>query len=145
MDNLMHIISIFIYCFIATAFFCYLMNSPKKTILLSSLISAFGYIIYEIIFLNNSESIFIAYFLASLFISVSGEIISKILKIPSLIVIFPAVIPLVPGIGLYHSLISFIQKNMDLFTKYAYETLFISLIIASTIAITRSIFNVFNK
>jgi len=100
-----------IYCFIATCFFALIMNSPTKVIPISSFIAAIGYMIYYLCV--NINQIMIGFFLGTLVIAISGEICARLFKMPATIFIFPAVVPIVPGLGLYQTMLSFVQDDLS--------------------------------
>ena len=99
-----------IYCFAATWFFALIMNSPKKVIPISSLIASIGYIVYFICV--HLEQPMFGFFLGTLVIALSGEISARIIKMPATIFIFPAVVPIVPGLGLYQTMLAFVQDDI---------------------------------
>lgn len=133
----------FVICALSVAAFSVVTSVPKNTIYASSLIGAFAYIIYRLIYINAQKEIF-AYFIAALVISVLSEICARVFKKPSTIFIFPGILPLVPGVGLYNSMLCLIERNYDMFTEKAVTTLFISGSIAIAVAIVhitaRSVF-----
>lgn len=134
----------FVFCFLATIFFAYLMNNYKKFIFLSSILSGIGYVIYDYIILNYND-IFIAYFCSTIFISFFGEIISYAYKVPSIVIVFPSVIAFVPGIGLYNSLVFLIKSEYKSFIIKIVETIIIALEMAFIIAINTYIFKIILK
>ena len=133
----------FLLCFGAILAFCVLINVPKKTVLCSSAISGAAYVIYRLIYVSSDKEI-LAYFLATLFISVASEICARVYKKPSTVFIFPGIIPLVPGIGLYNTMLYLVQGDYNMFMITAANTLFIAGAIAIAVAIVhivaRSVF-----
>ena len=99
-----------IFCFISTWFFALIMNCPKKVLFHSSFIASMGYIVYLICI--NAGHIRLGFFLATLVIVFSGEILARSIKMPATIFIFPAVIPIVPGLGLYQTMLAFVQDDI---------------------------------
>lgn len=129
----------FIACFGASVFYCIIMSLPKKAIWISSLSSAMTYIVYRSAFLSV-ESEYMGYLAASFFAAVSAEILARICKMPATIFIFPAVIPLVPGIGLYRTMLCMVRSDMSGFATEGTKTLIISGIIAVTVAVVNAFF-----
>ena len=99
-----------IYCFIATWFFALVMNAPKKSLIYSSVIASIGYFIYSVC-VNYNQNL-IGFFLGTLIISLLGEISARRVKMPATIFIFPAVVPIVPGLGLYEMMLAFVQNDI---------------------------------
>lgn len=99
-----------IYCFTATWFFALIMNSPKKVLFHSSFIASVGYMVYFLCI--NSGKVKLGFFLGTLIIVFLGEILARLIKMPATIFIFPALIPIVPGLGLYQTMLAFVQDNI---------------------------------
>jgi uncharacterized membrane protein YjjB (DUF3815 family) len=99
-----------VYCFIATLFFAMIMNSPRRVLVFSSVIASFGYLIF-LLCVKAGYSM-LGFFLGTLVIAFIGEICARIYKMPATIFIFPAVVPIVPGFGLYQTVLAFVQKDI---------------------------------
>lgn len=99
-----------IYCFMSTWFFALIMNSPKKVLPFSSGIAAIGYVVY--LLCSNVGQLMIGFFLGTLVIAFFGEICARLIKMPATIFIFPAVMPIVPGLGLYQTMFAFVQNDI---------------------------------
>ena len=126
-------------CFGATIFYCIIMSLPKKALWMSSLSSALTYIIYRVVFLSI-DSEYMGYLAASCFAALSAEVLARACKMPATIFIFPAVIPLVPGLGLYRTMLCLVQSDMNGFASEGTKTLIISGIIAVTVAVVNAFF-----
>lgn len=100
-----------IYCFIATLFFAITMNAPKNTLVPTSIIGSIGYVIF--ITLSKLLNVTLGYFVGTTFIAMLGEIFARKLKMPATIFIFPAVIAMVPGFGLYQTMLALVQNNIS--------------------------------
>ena len=132
-------------CFFAAAFYCIIMSLPKRAIAISASCASITYLIYRVIFLVMSEEL-IGYLVASLVGAVISELLARICKMPATVFIFPAIIPLVPGIGLYRSMLCMIRSDMSGFASAGTKTLMISGIIAVTVAVVNAAFrNIFKK
>ena len=128
------IIKDFLSCTAAVIFYSLLMNSPKQLIKFTAVISGLGYIIYDI-FRYFVESEILGYFIATLFIAIIGEVMARIKKMPSTIFVFPAIIPLVPGIGLYQTMLKLVQNDFSAALTQGVQTVFIAGAIAVAVAI----------
>ena len=129
----------FVACFGASIFYCIIMQLPKKALWVSSLSSALTYIVFRVAFLSI-ESEYMGYLAASCFAALSAEILARACKMPATIFIFPAVIPLVPGLGLYRTMLCLVQSDMSGFASEGTKTLIISGIIAVTVAVVNAFF-----
>ena len=110
-----------IYCFIASLFFALIMNAPKKTLILSSLTASLGYLVY--IFCIDQGNIKLGFFLGTTVVAFMGEIYARKLKMPATIFIFPGVIPIVPGLGLYQTIFALVQDDIPLALETGVNTI----------------------
>lgn len=134
-------------CTAATVFFALLMSAPPKTVPASSLFGGAAWIVYRLI-VTSDKPAFLAYFTATLLAAVAGEVLARIYKMPAAIFIFPSVIPLVPGMGLYQAMLALVEEDYDGFRDVSTQTLFafcaITMAIAITGAVARPLFAYFN-
>lgn len=86
-------------CLIASIAYSVLVRLPHKCTLITSLIAVAGYGVF--LLLNEST---MGYFLATLVIGFSCEICARIMKRAATIFMTGAIIPLVPGVGLYRTM-----------------------------------------
>ncbi len=93
-------------CTVAAACFSVLMHQPWRTIPVSSLIATAGYVVF--LLLGKST---LAYFGATLVIGVCCEICARIMKRTATLFVTAAIIPLVPGIGLYNTMLYVVEGN----------------------------------
>lgn len=110
-----------LYCFVATFFFAMIMNAPKKTLILSSINASMGYLVYE--YFISTGIPMLGFFLGTTFIATLGEIYARKFKMPATIFIFPGVIPIVPGIGLYETILAFVQDDIFLALETGVNTI----------------------
>ena len=115
----------FIVCSIAVLFYSLLMNSPRKSIPFAAILAGIGYVVTDLICLLTGNEV-LGFFGGTLIIAVTGEILARILKMPSIIFIFPAIIPLVPGVGLYRTMLLLVQKNYSDAVITGAQTVFIA-------------------
>lgn len=93
-------------CALAAACFSVLMHQPWRTIPVSSLIATAGYVVF--LLLGKST---LAYFGATLVIGICCEICARIMKRTATLFVTGAIIPLVPGIGLYNTMLYVVEGN----------------------------------
>lgn len=98
----------FLICIPATAFFALLFKVPRRAILISAVLSGVGYALYDWVTPVLGTAI-AGYFLGTLLMAVLSEILARVMKMPATIFIIPAIIPLVPGIGLYNTMMYLVQ------------------------------------
>lgn len=110
-----------IYSFMATLFFALIMNAPRKSLIFSSIIAALGYFIYSVCVSYNQK--LMGFFLGTLIVALLGELCARKIKMPATIFIFPGIVPIVPGLGLYHMMLDFVQNNINKALLTGVETL----------------------
>lgn len=101
----------FFFCIVASAFFAVTLNAPKKSIFLSSLTAALGYSVY--LFLAGRGMSLAGFFAATAIMASLCEIFSRMIKMPAVVFITPAVIPLVPGLGLYQMVLYMVYGDLE--------------------------------
>lgn len=99
-----------IFCFCASYFYALIMNSPKKTLLHTSFVASLGYLIY--ILCVNQGSTKLGFLLGTAAVTFLGEIFARKFKMPATIFIFPGIIPIVPGLGLYQTMYAIVQNDI---------------------------------
>ena len=122
-------------CFVATVFFGFLLNQPIKTMVFSGLIATLGYGLY--LALGQTT---VAYFIATLLIAVLCEIVARILKKTATLFLTSALIPIVPGIGLYRTMRYLVEDQYDQAVKVGSQTLFAICAIALAVTVAAIFF-----
>lgn len=128
----------FLYSLGATLGFAIVFNVPKKYLLISAIGGALGWIGYTFLGINIDSPV-TASFLASTIIGVWGEFLSVREKTPVTLFIIPGIIPLVPGSGMYYTMLAMIEGNFEKAAITGSETLFIAGSIASALIMVSSI------
>jgi len=124
-------------CFVAVIFYGIFMSVPKKPLILAAGSGTAAYLLYRLIYLEAGSELF-GYLAASLLAAVAAEVLARIFKTPSTILVFPAIIPLVPGVGLYRTMLCLVQNDMERFPVVFSRALLISGIIAVTVAVVNA-------
>ncbi len=83
---------------------------------------------------NLTEKIFLSSLIASIVCALYSEVLAKIQKTPATTILITSIVPLIPGSGLYYTMINIVQGNADEAIKNAYVTLEFALSIALGIA-----------
>ena len=139
--NFLYISRDLVSCFAAVILFCIGMSLPKKALVPSSILASASYLIYRFVFLSGHEML--GYLCATLFGAICSELLARSLKMPTTVFVIPSVIPLVPGVGLHRSMLCLINNDINGFVSQGIKTLFISGIIAVTVAVINSAFRGF--
>lgn len=128
----------FIYAFLSTLGFSIIFNIPKDSIIKSGLTGALGWVVYLFINIHYSSKVAGA-FLGALAVGMIGEIMARLFKKPATVYIIPGIVPLVPGAGMYYTMLSVIEKNFIEAANIGSETLFIAASISSGIIISTTL------
>ena len=128
---MMHYLQAFVFAFLATVAFGVLFQGPKRILWRSGLIGGLGWMIF--IGLKDLFSVhsFSANFLATVLIALVSEIFARIWKEPVTVFEIPAIIPLVPGFGMYRGMNLILQD----YVSYGTEVLLGAAVDACAIAL----------
>lgn len=144
----MEIIKQFILSFLSTVGFSIIFNIPKGYIFKSGIVGSMGWIVFYLTssFLENN---IISTLLASITVGMIGELLARYYRKPATVFIIPGIIPLVPGAGMYYTMLSLVEKDFYTAANKGTEALFIAAaisvgLIVSTI-LSKSIRRVKNK
>ena len=120
-------------CLVAVFCFGIFMSVPIRPLIVASVGSAISYVVYRVLTLTVSD--LLGFLAASFLIALWAEIMARVLKKPASIFVLPGIIPLVPGVGLYQTMLCLVRNDMEGFQTEGIHTLFISLIIGATVAV----------
>ncbi len=134
----------FIYAFFATIGFAVLFNIPRKEMIYAGVCGGCGWISH-IILGDLGVSIIFSSFIGAVVVGLLSEFFAKRRKKPATIFIVPGIIPLVPGYGLYFSMLKIIEEKYDEASRVGFETIMVAVVIAGAIIISTSIGRVFKK
>lgn len=132
----------FILCTAATAFFAILFQVPRRAIILSALLGGAGYLLYDIT-TPLTHSAIAGYFFGTLFMAICSEILARIKRIPATIFMIPAIVPLVPGLGLYNTMMYLVQKKNSLAAKTGTSTILEIIAMAMAMVLTAILTSMF--
>lgn len=111
--------------------------------ILGSLVGTIGWIIFVMTsFLQNA---IMQTFLATIVIALLTEVIARIEKAPATIFLLVGCFPLVPGRGIYESMLHCVHGNYDAFVSSLVYTFSISMAIALGILIISTIFRILKR
>ncbi|WP_427339103.1 threonine/serine exporter family protein [Caloranaerobacter sp. DY30410] len=128
----------FIYAFLSTLGFSIIFNIPRDSIIKSGITGALGWIIYLFVNINYSSKVAGA-FLGAITVGMVGEIMARLFKKPATVYIIPGIVPLVPGAGMYYTMLSIIEKKFIEAANLGTETLFIAAAISSGVIISTTL------
>lgn len=111
--------------------------------LIGAAVGTFGWIIYlQTDFLQN---IFLQSFLSMLVVALLAEALARKLKAPATLFIIVGCFPLVPGSGIYDTMLYAVQGYQDLFMNSFLSTIGISISLALAILVSSTILQVYKR
>lgn len=129
--------------FSATVCFSIMFNTAKNQLIYSGLIGGLGWFVY-LTCINANMSIPISTLFAALLVNICSHTLSKIRKAPVTVFLVAGIIPLVPGITFYQSIYYLITEQYDLTLSYGILTFQIAGVIALSVMLGSTLFNVKN-
>ncbi|MGL5694937.1 MAG: threonine/serine exporter family protein [Peptostreptococcaceae bacterium] len=132
----------FLYATLATVGFSVFLNAPKSTLFPCGLTGGIGWAVFYYLVTLTSNDI-LANFIASLLVSLLSEILARKLKQPAIIFIIPGIIPLVPGLGMYNTMLYLVQNNFDLAISKGANVLFVGGAISLGLLVVTSLVKTF--
>lgn len=121
----------------ATIGFSIYFNAPILSIIPTGILGGLSWSLYYLFF-NYLDQKIIGAFFAAFLVGTLGEILAIVFKKPATVFITPGIVPLVPGAGMYYTMLYLVEENFDMAISKGVETFFIAAsisigIIASTI------------
>lgn len=133
-----------IYAFLSSLGFGILFNIRGKNLIIASFGGALGWFTFLLASRLQPSMVF-PLFLASMVVSIYSEVMARLYKNPVTIFIICAIIPLVPGGGMYYATLEAVKGNLNLALSKGIETLFSAGAIAIGIVFVSSISTIFKK
>lgn len=101
-----------LYAFLSSLGFGIIFNIRGKNLFFASLGGSIGWFFYLLSIGHHPSKVF-ALFVGSIAISIYSEVMARVLKTPVTTFMICAMIPLVPGAGMYYTMFESIQGNID--------------------------------
>lgn len=125
-----------LYAFAACFFLAIIYNIHGKKLIPVALGGALGWFVYLLCSGLNRQ--IYEYFLAAVVIAIYSEIMARINKVPATIYLIVALIPLVPGGGIYYTMEYCLNSNIEMFEQTGLHTLGIAGALALGVLIVSS-------
>lgn len=132
------------FAFLSSIGFGIIFNIRGKNLIIASLGGGLGWLTYLLV-LKLQPSLVFSLFIASMVVSIYSEIMARVFKNPVTIFIICAIIPLVPGGGMYFATLEAVRGNFDAALSKSVMTLFSAGAIAIGIVFVSSISTIFKK
>lgn len=121
--------------FFATVGFSVYFYAPLDAIFATSLAGGLSWALYYIV-LYSFENKIIGTFLGAFLVGVLGEFLAIKMKKPATVFITPGIVSLVPGAGMYYTMLYLVQKDYSQAVITGSETFFIAAAIAIGIIVS---------
>lgn len=141
MQLLLEIIS----SFVGSLGFGILFNIRGKSLYLASLGGVLGWFTYRSLSIYNITSSSSAIFIATICISIFSEVMARLEKQPVTVYIIAAMIPLVPGSGMFYTTYEAVQGNLSNALHIGIKTLYDAGFIATGIILVSTIARIVKK
>ena len=94
---------------------------PKNSIFKSGIAGALGWVTFYIISINFNSHISGTFF-AAIAVGILGELLARYYKKPATVYIIPGIVPLVPGAGMYYTMLALVRKDFYVAISKGTET-----------------------
>lgn len=102
----------FVFSLMAMIGFCIIFHVPIRRIPAAAFIGSMGWVLYQICLLHDVSTV-ISCFLASCAVGLLSDIASRVLKDAATIFVIPGIVCLVPGSGMYNTMLALVNGNLS--------------------------------
>lgn len=131
-----------LYAFVACLAFCIVFNVRGKALFFMPLGGALGWAVY--LFCAPLQSELLQYFFGTLALSAYAEVMARAHKAPATGYLLVALLPMVPGGGIYYTMEYGIAGNMEMFLETGMHTLGIAGALAMGVLLISSCVRMWN-
>lgn len=128
----------FLFAFCSSIGFCILFHVPKKHIFSASLVGACGWLTYTYFTTSGSGNV-LACFAGSCIVALLSDLFSRAFKEAATIFIIPGILPLVPGSGMYYTMLAILEGNIQETASVGTETLLMAGAISVSLLVVASV------
>ena len=114
----------FLYATIATVGFSVFFNCPKSSLIPAGITGGVGWSVYCLL-INATNNDILSNFLAAILVAWISEVLARKLKYPAILFVIPGIIPLVPGLGMYNTMLYLVQSDYQLAIAKGANVLFV--------------------
>jgi uncharacterized membrane protein YjjP (DUF1212 family) len=136
----------FVFAALGTIGISIFINIPRRLLLLASLPAACSWVTLQLLMFNGSPHV-LAVFAAACVVALIAEVFTHITREAAPLFIIPAIFPLVPGLGLYNTMLDLMQGDLIAAAATGSEAIFVAggialalLVVISLTRIVRVIF-----
>ena len=138
MADVMAVIKSAVGSFGACVFFGILFHAPRRAIIPAAMTGMIGYMVFSICAMRGWTPL-AANFLGALTVAVLAETLARIQKTPAVVFSTIGIVPIVPGAGLYRTMLYLVVEDNSMAVTVGAETGIVSAGIAMAIALVTAI------
>ena len=128
----------FLFAFCSTVGFSILFHVPKKHIASAGFVGALGWLTYTYFIISGSGSV-LACFAGSCVVAIISDVFSRAFKDAATIFVIPGILPLVPGAGMYYTMLAILEGNLEKMASLGTETILMAGAIAVALLVVASV------
>ncbi len=132
-----------LFAFCACLGFCFIFHVRRSIFPFAALGGALGWLVYSVTAPVGSD--FMQYFLATIAISIYAEGMARLFKAPVTCFLVVAMLPLVPGGGIYYTMEYALNGNTQTFLESLFHTIGIAGALALGIMLVSSVVHLWRK
>lgn len=117
--------------------FCFVYNVRGRVFGAAAWSGVLTWLFYELAAMAT-DNLYLPYFVGAAALSIYAEVMSRVKKAPATVFLIIGLLPLVPGGGIYQTMLAFMEGDSALFSKRLIETLGISGTLALALMIVSS-------
>lgn len=102
----------------AACTFGLMLHQPKGTLVFTALIGLLGYLVFQLV----GEGL-LGFFVSGLLVGILCEVVARVVQRTTTLFLISSIIPTVPGLGLYRTMMALTDNQIDLALKTGLETL----------------------
>lgn len=125
---------------LSSTFFGVIFNIQKENLAFAALGGAIAVFVYDSGLTHLRAGIYVSTFFAAATLAIYAEIVARIRKTTVSTFVISSLIPLVPGAGMYYTMLAVVQGDMDKAAQMGAETLGVAGLLAFGIIFSVSIF-----
>lgn len=100
-----------IFAFCAIIAFSIIIETPKKCLVVNGILGAVAWAVYLLVLWGSG--VITATFVSALVVAVLSQVLARVLKVPVITLLIPAILPTVPGAGMYQTVYEIMQSSVD--------------------------------
>ncbi len=128
----------FLFAFCSTVGFSILFHVPKKHLASAGFVGALGWLTYTYFIISGSGNI-LACFAGSCVVAIISDVFSRAFKDAATIFVIPGILPLVPGAGMYYTMLAILEGNVEKMASTGTETILMAGSIAVALLVIASV------